>query len=61
MAKNCLPITKVGTSRGKRPPALKSPLSFTSRDLAGTDPNKEQFAPTESCPIPNRQKMGGMS
>lgn len=39
--------------------AAKTPTKFQSRNVAGTSPLKEQFAPTEQVPVPQRYKMGG--
>lgn len=40
---------------------VKPPVGFADRNLLGTDPEKEQFAPTAACPIKSRHRMGGMT
>jgi hypothetical protein len=35
--------------------------SFQDRNLMGTSPLKEQFEPTDACPIRQRNKMAGGS
>lgn len=51
--------SKSGTTKrdsGKSP--AKSP-NFQDRNLVKVNPMKEQFEPTDSCPIRQRNKMGG--
>ena len=36
-----------------------TPMKFKSRDLSGTNPEKEQFEPTDSVPISQRHRMAG--
>lgn len=59
--KNCrLPSTKLGKGGGKPPTPVKAIVGYSDRSLSSVNPNNEQFAPSDSCPIPQRKKMGGM-
>lgn len=37
------------------------PVGYSDRSLANVSPLKQQFEPTDSSPIRQRQRMGGMS
>lgn len=63
MKHKCLPKSPLG-SAGKRSygqQQVQPAQTFSSRDIAGTSPNGDQFAPTEGELLPQHQKMAGMS
>ena len=35
------------------------PTKYKDRNLAATNPNKEQFEPTDAAPIPQHVRMAG--
>ena len=43
----------------RSPKQTGTPGRFKDRDIAGTDPNKEQFAPTDAEPIRQHARMAG--
>ena len=56
------------SSKGKSPTIPKArehmkspcvPETFKQHNLWGTSPMKEQFAPTDACPVPQHYKMAG--
>ena len=55
---------KSKVSIGVKPSYGRTPVSdsyekFSNPNVAGTDPNKQQFEPTEANPIAQRHRMGG--
>ncbi len=56
-------MAKMPTYKGKVGPVPKPAKGPALRDTkaAKVSPNKEQFAPTEASPVPQRYKMAGGS
>jgi hypothetical protein len=52
-------------SKSKKSPKTskggKVPTTFVDRDLKKTNPLREQFEPTDSCPVRQHKRMGGVS
>ena len=43
----------------KPAPPAHTPEKFVDRNLVPVSPLKEQFEPTEACPVPQKYKMAG--